>query len=626
MNLISKRLSSLWPWMLLSLWLVIYSVSPLQAEDRILTNHLGYERSGPKHAVVMGKQGETISACALHESTSNRPVREVSAKAAGPVNKWRDWYFWTLDFDDTTGEGQYYLQCTGSAGDIRSSEFAIGPDLVLRQTLPNVLYYFKAERSSGALDQADRHLSFQPPKKGTVDVHGGWYDASGDYGKHLSHLSFSTYFNPQQIPLAVYTLFKSYGELERRGQQGFTKFKPRLMERILDEATFGADYLVRVKDPAGSFYRSVGSGDGVQNPQDRHIDREARSFAIFQSENGRPGTATEATPADEIRQYEVSYRSGGGIAIAALAMAAKSPVAGEYSNSDYLKAAEAAFDFLEKNNASLLNDGKENIVDDYCALAAAVELYKATGKERYKAAADRRAQNLLRRLTREGKYQNYWRADDGTRPFFHASDAGFPIVSLLYYAEIASDDVRGQVLDVVKKSLQFELEITGEVTNPFGYSREFIQDKTGARRTVFFFPHNSDAAPWWQGEDARLASLAAAARLALPHFRQDAQFAAKLQTFATNQINWILGLNPFDVSLMMGVGRNTPPYMFFDTWEMTSTPGGISNGITSGFHNEEDIDFNLSYKQTGADNDWRWSEQWLPHAAWYLLAVAAGGS
>jgi hypothetical protein len=28
---------------------------------------------------------------------------------------------------------------------------------------------------------------------------------------------------------------------------------------------------------------------------------------------------------------------------------------------------------------------------------------------------------------------------------------------------------------------------------------------------------------------------------------------------------------------------------------------------------------------TGADNDWRWQEQWLPHNTWYLLAVAAGG-
>ena len=77
--------------------------------------------------------------------------------------------------------------------------------------------------------------------------------------------------------------------------------------------------------------------------------------------------------------------------------------------------------------------------------------------------------------------------------------------------------------------------------------------------------------------------------------------------------------------MMYGVGRNNPQYMFFDSWEFTNSPGGISNGITSGFKDEDDIDFDLKYTETGADNDWRWQEQWLPHAAWFLMAVSAQG-
>jgi hypothetical protein len=169
------------------------------------------------------------------------------------------------------------------------------------------------------------------------------------------------------------------------------------------------------------------------------------------------------------------------------------------------------------------------------------------------------------------------------------------------------------------------LSVTQEVVNPFGYARQLVQTKDGDRETRFFFPHNSDATPWWQGENARLASLAAAARLAAKLFKDDPEFQAKLQSFATNQLNWILGLNPFDSSMMNGVGRNNPEYLFFDSWEFTNTPGGISNGITSGFRDEDDIDYDLKYRQTGADNDWRWQEQWLPHAAWYLLAVSAQG-
>lgn len=69
--------------------------------------------------------------------------------------------------------------------------------------------------------------------------------------------------------------------------------------------------------------------------------------------------------------------------------------------------------------------------------------------------------------------------------------------------------------------------------------------------------------------------------------------------------------------------RASPSY--FDSWEFTNAPRGISNGITAGFRDENGINYLLTYKQTGADNGWRWGEQWLPHAAWYLLAAATGG-
>jgi hypothetical protein len=597
------------------LWVVRASAGDV----KVLTNHLGYETRGPKHAVILGKAGDNISGCDLLEDATGQSVLAMTPKASGGVQKWRDWYFWTLDFDSFTTEGKYRIACATSIGKAESFPFAVQNNLIERGTVSDVLYYFKDERSSGELDKADRRLRFEGTKQGTVDAHGGWWDATGDYGKHLSHLSFSTYFNPQQIPLVVYSLLKSYEQATRRSLEGFTRYKPRM----LDEAMFGADYLVRVKVPGGSFYRSVSNGGVDQVPEKRMIAGEMKRFGI-ESKPGQ-GAKDMVESANSDLEYEVSYRSGGGIAIAALAMASTYPVSGEFHSADYLKAAEESFDFLEKNNPKLTNDGKENIVDDYCALAAATELYRATHAEKYKQAADRRARNLMARQISAGGYQNYWRADDAERPFFHASDGGLPVVNLLYYAEISDPTTKEQVLAIVRKSLEFELGITAEVNNPFGYSREYVQDKSGARHTSFFFPHNSDAAPWWQGENARVASMATAARLAELAFPQDAAFRARLEAFATNQLNWILGLNPFDSCMLNGVGRNNPPYMYFDSWTFTNAPGGISNGITSGFRGESDIDYLLTYTQTGADNDWRWGEQWLPHGSWYLLAAVTGG-
>ncbi len=587
-------------------------------EAKVLTNHLGYEAAGPKHAVILGKAGDSFSACALKNYADDKTVLSVAPRAVGPVQKWRDWNFWTLDFDSFTTEGEYYLDCSAKQGTLRSYPFHIQKLLLERNTLSDVIYYFKEQRSSGRMDQADRHLPFDGPKQGTLDAHGGWWDATGDYGKHLSHLSFSTYFNPQQIPLVVYSLYKSYGLLNQAGIPEVVRYK----DRILDEASFGADYLVRVKDPSGSFYRSISNGGVDQRAEDRKVAGEMKKFGIYQSSDKAPTDLVQQANND--REYEVSYRSGGGIAIAALAMASTLPFSGEYRSEDYLKAAEDAFRYLELNNSKMTNDGKDNIVDDYCALAAATELYRATKKDEYKAAADRRAKSLIGRLISSGPYHDYWRADDGDRPFFHASDAGFPIMSLIYFSEIADSKTKADVLDAVRKSLNAQLTITSDVVNPFGYARQLVQDKAGNRHTSFFFPHNSDAAPWWQGENARLASLATAAHLAAKHFPDDPEFQQKLRDFAANQLNWILGLNPFDSSMMNGVGRNNPQYMFFDSWEFTNAPGGISNGITSGFRDEDSIDYDLKYKETGADNDWRWQEQWLPHASWYLLAVSSG--
>jgi hypothetical protein len=228
---------------------------------------------------------------------------------------------------------------------------------------------------------------------------------------------------------------------------------------------------------------------------------------------------------------------------------------------------------------------------------------------------------LLSRLVTNPRGHDYWRADDATRPFFHPSDAGLPVVSLLEYSTIASSDRQMRVRSVIKRSLESELKLTEEVPNPFGYARQVVRMGNGNVRTAFFFPHDTEAAPWWQGEDARLASLASAARMALPLFSDDPVFQTALRNYAWNQLHWILGRNPFDTSLLMGSGHGDAAYMFFRSYKYTNAPGAIVNGITSAQNDPDGIAFNQGFAVTGQDEDWRWTEEWLPHAAWYLYAV-----
>ena len=593
----------------------VLGMAACYGQVKVLVDQVGYERLAPKVAIVYGAPDDHPLTFALLDADSDKSVVRGELTPAGEVRNWAGRVFWTIDFSAWQHAGRYRLQVCNSDAVFLSSIFAIADDVLERDTLSNVVYYFKGQRASGAMDRADSHLKL-PDGSGTVDLHGGWYDATGDYGIHFSHQNPTSYFNPQQVPLVAWSLLKSYLALEARKDDNFTEYE----RRLLDEGLFGADFLARMHRPGGSFFESIGAPGSRKLAKDRAIQNPNwRTEIKLHADDGGHGGQRPQAPGGH--GYEVSFRSGGGVAIAALALATRMPEDGELTRQQYLRAAVEAFDFLNAHNAELTNDGVENILDDYCALLAATELYQATSNKRYLEAADRRAAQLMARLTSTGAWHDYWRADAATRPFFHPSDAGLPVYSLIEYARIAAPDRRSQALDAVRRSLHFELAVTAEVNNPFGLARQLVLSH-GKPRTAFFFPHDTEAAPWWQGEDARLASLAAAARLAAALFDDDPAFQKQLTAYAWNQLHWILGRNPFDTSMLVGSGHGDAAYMFFKSYKYTNAPGAIVNGITSDAADEDGIAFNQGYAVTGKDEDWRWTEEWLPHAAWYLLAVS----
>src|SRR5690606_32142741 len=142
--------------------------------------------------------------------------------------------------------------------------------------------------------------------------------------------------------------------------------------------------------------------------------------------------------------------------------------------------------------------------------------------------------------------------------------------------------------------------------NPYGYARQYVQNAAGERYTSFFMPHQNESGYWWQGENARLASLAAAAGLfcRLGSASSSPELRRALRGFAYDQLDWILGKNPFDSCMLHGFGRNNVEYM--EAWP--NCPGGICNGITSGYADEDDIDFARTEGVVG-DHSWRWQEQ-----------------
>ncbi|EGQ9464626.1 glycoside hydrolase family 9 protein [Vibrio parahaemolyticus] len=558
----------------------------------LLTNHIGYERLGPKKAIIQTEQPHLSSYTAqLICATSEQTVATFAVEEQGKVANWHQGYFYLIDFSSFTDSGDYFLQVEDS----RSSSFTVGEHILLDQTLSDVIHYFKSQRCGGIFDQQDRQVPVLNANQ-TADVHGGWYDASGDVSKYLSHLSYANYLNPQQTPMVVWNILKGLSLLE--GSEDIAAFT---RTRLIEEALFGADFLVRMQNEKGFFYMTV-------------FDKWSKDTAQ------REICAYETQLGHKFDDYQAGFRQGGGVAIAALAAASRLGVHGEYDQQKYRNAAENGYWHLKEHNTQYLNDGEENIIDEYCALLASVELFKATKETRYLEESRLWAQHLVARQMSDEQIQHFWSANqDGSRPYFHAAEAGLPVIALCEYLAIEDDAVQTEsVKRIVNRACEFEIKISNKVTNPFGYPRQYVKGVNESKRDAFFVAHNNESGYWWQGENARLGSLATMAYLAQPHIASQ-EIQQQLSVFAQNALNWIVGLNPYDMCMLDGHGRNNPDYL--PQYGFFNAKGGVCNGITGGFEDEEDIAFNPPAQKDDMLQNWRWGEQWIPHGAWYLLAI-----
>ncbi|MCD5361174.1 glycoside hydrolase family 9 protein [Chromobacterium aquaticum] len=550
---------------------------------KILLNHVGFEPQAPKLALLQASAADRPQALILLDRES-RPVQEIALQALGMAEGWPEWHYWQADFSAWTQPGQYRLWLQDSAPPVLSHEFTVASDCLGAQMLSDLLNHFKSQRCTGLYDRADRAA---PEWGGGArrDVSGGWFDASGDCSKYLSHLSYANFMNPQQTPLLAWALMAGRAALPAQ---------PRWFdERMVDEALHGADFLLRMQHSSGFFYMTLFDGWSKAPEQ--------RELCAFTTQRGVRSGA-----------FQAGFRQGGGLAIAALARAAELPRDGEFSRGDYLAAARRGFAHLQQHNTRYLDDGCENFIDDYCALLAACELYSASGEPVFADAADRRARRMLAQQDEAGRF---WMDGQRRQSYFHAVEAGLPYLALLRFAAVLpASPLASAARQSVRRGLQAEMALTAAPGNPFAYPRQWVAVDGAAGAARFFMPQRNGSGYWWQGENARLASLAAAAGglAAL-----EGPEGGELSAYAQGALDWILGRNPFDVCMLQGWGRNNPRYEpgYYNAC------GGVCNGITAAPGADEGIAF-LSPEQTDISQSWRWTEQWLPHGAWLFLALS----
>lgn len=565
-----------------------------KAEPVFYMNQVAYDARGAKTIVVRNDtrfaQGTTFGL----ENLGGKIIFTAKLSAPLQVDEWaKGGCFYQADFSGFKTEGKYRVVIGKKDKGFVSDWFEIKENALAVTTIPSVLSYYNRQRANTPTEwQADAAVKLYGSEK-TVDLRGGWCDASGDVSKYFSHLAYANFVSPQQIPLVTWSMINTVqtapGLLNKLGSY----------DGMVNEALWGADYMMRALSKDDYFYMIVFS----------YFNKDPKARRVV-------GLKANSVTTDE---YQAAFREGGGMAIASLARISQLKKDGDFKSAEYLAAAKRAFAHLLVNNTKYDDDGKENIIDDYCALMAATELWIATDSSLYRDEARKRAQNLNKRMSPEG----YFIADDGDRPFWHAADAGLPVVALCRYLDKEKEeDNRNAALSTIKKALDYNLKVTGNVDNPFGYARQSFKFR-GAVKDGFFIPHENETGWWWQGENARLGSLATAAlvggRLVYPE-KGGWGVKKELAEYASHQIAWILGCNPYQMCFMYQYGKNNVPYMS-SNFGHGSGKGGISNGITGKKENPDGSGIDFKMKDDG--NEWRWTEQWLPHAAWYLQAVTA---
>lgn len=561
----------------------------------LMINHLGYLKDNPKKLVLQTTTDFTPDNFII-ANESGETVFESKFEKGGKVDNWHTGNAYAGDFTTFNETGKYYIIAQLNGQEVKSELFEIKEGNFALDYIPLLIEGFQHERCAGEFDEKDKQSTFFGSREDIVDVHGGWYDASGEKGKYLSHLCFSNYMTPQQTPIVVWNMLEALDILS-------PDLKDNVMAKnLFDEALFGADFLMRMQDKEGYFYTNV-FANWSSDPTKREI------------------CAYEGIVGKKTEDYKAALREGAGVTIAALARISQKEIAGDYTSVDYLNAAQKGFDHLLENNLEYADDGKENIIDVYCGLLAATEIYMASKNEKYQEHAKTFLNKLLDYQKSDENFENWWSAtEDGSRPFFHGAEAGLPLIVLHRYLQIEeNEETRAKVIDAIKKSVNHEIAITNEVLNPYGYARQYIKPVDENKKSSFFLPHKNETGYWWQGENARLASLASAFQIVMPLL--DDEQKAKAQTYATDQINWILGMNPYDAGMLAGAGRNNPDYNV--NGKSYNFKGGVSNGITAGFEDESDIGFMPLPQNNDPGENWRWSEQWIPHGAWLILALAS---
>jgi len=340
------------------------------------------------------------------------------------------------------------------------------------------------------------------------------------------------------------------------------KIEERESKRLLDESRWGARWLMKMLNPdTGLFWGDVFSGyDYWGLPEEETPNDPAQG-------KGRP-----------IRgQRRLPLAAAG---FARLYIATNKP--------KYLDAAKAAWrGAVEEESPSTIFLSE--------LLIAACEMFRMAQEDEYLQAARKYAEALL-----EAQHKN-----GGFGP--HHCDQGLPVAALALFAlENPMDELSNRIREALQKFMAFTARTSNNVFGVLQWSEKDI-----------FYPYENEDA-WYVGQNSQYLSHAWAMLLTAKVL--GGEEAIKCEVYAIDQVDWVLGRNPFSICMFEGRGSFNPPkyhhrYDCARNRQRGAVPGAICNGIARKSP-EDDVPRFDTYAA-----DYHCAQPWLPHNAYFLLTI-----
>ncbi|MBI3119150.1 MAG: glycoside hydrolase family 9 protein, partial [Candidatus Hydrogenedentes bacterium] len=535
---------------------------------KILLDQVGYETGGAVRFIVESEVFSRLGTFALEspQRTYKGRLVPLGRTEGQQAADWGRYYF--EGRVEHAAAGAYRLSVKLNGQKAGCDSVMVAPERYLAETAELAYRFYSVQRCGCAVPgwHGVCHLDDgRLPDGSHVDVSGGYHNA-GDYHKHMD----------DNTPVSIYAMISAY-----ESQQGFFDALDRDgngQADILDEATWGAEWLLKMIDPkTGHSWRNVTNDIDYWGIPERDTDNAANTSDDRVVDTSDPGDL-------------------GAWNIASWAALARHVPGTRY--------AEAA--------ANLWAVGEQNLVESRNprALIAALELYRTTHEERYAQSAERILSSVLPLQNAQG----WFAAQPGGDPQFRIVDEGtIPAALALYVLAWPKTESSRAAKESLGRYFRWSVDLAA---NPFGIIRHH------GGEDLFYFKNRKD---WFGGSNSAYCSTAWAARLAAKVFQADPEFSALLREHAANQVHWILGLNPLGFCMFEGKGdsfriRYHHTYSTVPGQERGAVPGAIPNGITRDPSNYDRPWFDLrsaAGSPVGAES----AEPWLPHNAYYLLML-----